>query len=111
MKLALAQLNTTVGDIAGNETKIIAAYQRGVAEGVAERVVLSAAAAATGVAVCTAGDAVSAGRRVVPQAASRAAVAMIAAAGRRVDRRVFMDVSLQGLTVRATVGGVPAARC
>ena len=33
MKLALAQLNTTVGDIAGNEAKILAAYQRGVAAG------------------------------------------------------------------------------
>lgn len=28
MKLALAQINTTVGDIAGNEAKILAAYQR-----------------------------------------------------------------------------------
>ena len=34
MKLALAQINTTVGDIAGNERKILAAYQRGVAAGV-----------------------------------------------------------------------------
>ncbi len=33
MKLALAQLNTTVGDIAGNEAKILAAFQRGVAAG------------------------------------------------------------------------------
>ena len=33
MKLALAQLNTTVGDIAGNEAMILAAYQRGVAAG------------------------------------------------------------------------------
>jgi len=33
MKLALAQLNTTVGDIASNEAKILAAYQRGVAAG------------------------------------------------------------------------------
>ena len=34
MKVALAQINTTVGDIAGNEAKILAAYQRGVAAGV-----------------------------------------------------------------------------
>ena len=34
MKLALAQLNTTVGDITGNEAKILAAYQRGVDAGV-----------------------------------------------------------------------------
>ena len=34
MKIALAQINTTVGDIAGNEAKILAAYQRGVAVGV-----------------------------------------------------------------------------
>jgi NAD+ synthetase len=34
MKIALAQLNTTVGDLAGNETKILAAYQRGVEAGV-----------------------------------------------------------------------------
>jgi NAD+ synthetase len=33
MRIALAQLNTTVGDIAGNEAKILAAYQRGVAAG------------------------------------------------------------------------------
>jgi NAD+ synthetase len=33
MKLALAQINTTVGDIAGNEAKILAAYRRGVAAG------------------------------------------------------------------------------
>jgi NAD+ synthetase len=33
MKIALAQLNTTVGDITGNEAKILAAYQRGVAAG------------------------------------------------------------------------------
>ena len=33
MKLALAQLNTTVGDIAGNEAKILAAYRRGAAAG------------------------------------------------------------------------------
>lgn len=31
MRIAVAQLNTTVGDIAGNEAKILAAYQRGVA--------------------------------------------------------------------------------
>ncbi|MDB6123310.1 MAG: synthetase [Pedosphaera sp.] len=34
MKVALAQINTTVGDLAGNEAKILAAYRRGVAEGV-----------------------------------------------------------------------------
>ncbi|MDB6058840.1 MAG: synthase, partial [Verrucomicrobiales bacterium] len=28
MKIALAQLNTTVGDLAGNEAKILAAYKR-----------------------------------------------------------------------------------
>jgi NAD+ synthetase len=33
MKIALAQINTTVGDLAGNETKILAAYQHGVAAG------------------------------------------------------------------------------
>src|SRR6266496_481208 len=33
MKVALAQINTTVGDIAGNEAKILAAYTRGVAAG------------------------------------------------------------------------------
>jgi NAD+ synthetase len=33
MKLALAQINTTVGDIAGNEAKILAAYRRGAAGG------------------------------------------------------------------------------
>ena len=33
MKIALAQLNTTVGDLAGNEAKILAAYQRGVDAG------------------------------------------------------------------------------
>jgi NAD+ synthetase len=33
MKVALAQINTTVGDIAGNEAKILAAYERGVAAG------------------------------------------------------------------------------
>ncbi len=31
MKIALAQINTTVGDLAGNEAKISAAYQRAVA--------------------------------------------------------------------------------
>jgi NAD+ synthetase len=39
MKIALAQLNTTVGDFAGNEAKILAAYQRGAAAG-AELVVV-----------------------------------------------------------------------
>jgi len=34
MKVALAQINTTVGDLAGNEAKILAAYQRGVEAGV-----------------------------------------------------------------------------
>lgn len=34
MKVALAQINPIVGDLAGNEAKILAAYQRGVAEGV-----------------------------------------------------------------------------
>jgi len=34
MKVALAQINTTVGDLAGNEAKIRAAYQRGVEAGV-----------------------------------------------------------------------------
>ena len=33
MKVALAQLNTTVGDLAGNEAKILAAYQRGIESG------------------------------------------------------------------------------
>ncbi len=33
MKVALAQINTTVGDFAGNEAKILAAYERGVAAG------------------------------------------------------------------------------
>ncbi len=33
MKIALAQINTTVGDIAGNEQKILQAYQRAVALG------------------------------------------------------------------------------
>jgi NAD+ synthetase len=39
MKLALAQINTTVGDIAGNEAKVLAAYRRGVEAGVAMVVV------------------------------------------------------------------------
>ncbi|HTD64921.1 MAG TPA: NAD+ synthase [Candidatus Limnocylindria bacterium] len=34
MKIALAQINTTVGDLAGNEAKILAAYRRGVDVGV-----------------------------------------------------------------------------
>jgi NAD+ synthetase len=34
VKVALAQINTTVGDFAGNEAKILRAYQRGVAAGV-----------------------------------------------------------------------------
>jgi NAD+ synthetase len=34
MKIALAQINTTVGDLAGNEARIVAAYRRGVAAGV-----------------------------------------------------------------------------
>jgi NAD+ synthetase len=34
MKLALAQLNPVVGDLAGNEAKILAAYRRGVDAGV-----------------------------------------------------------------------------
>jgi len=34
MKVALAQLNTTVGDLVGNEARVLAAYQRGVAAGV-----------------------------------------------------------------------------
>lgn len=33
MRIALAQINTVVGDLAGNEGKILAAYQRGVAAG------------------------------------------------------------------------------
>jgi len=33
MKAALAQINTTVGDISGNEAKILAAYARGAAAG------------------------------------------------------------------------------
>ncbi|MCL4177113.1 MAG: NAD+ synthase [Verrucomicrobia bacterium] len=39
MRLALAQINTTVGDLAGNEARILAAYRRGVAAG-AELVVV-----------------------------------------------------------------------
>ena len=34
MKVALAQINPTVGDLAGNEAKILAAYRRGVEAGV-----------------------------------------------------------------------------
>jgi len=34
MKVALAQINTTVGDLAGNEVKILAAYRRGAEAGV-----------------------------------------------------------------------------
>jgi NAD+ synthase (glutamine-hydrolysing) len=34
MNIALAQINTTVGDLAGNEAKILAAYRRGVEAGV-----------------------------------------------------------------------------
>ncbi len=34
MKVALAQINTTVGDLAGNEARILAAYQKGVAAAV-----------------------------------------------------------------------------
>ena len=33
MRVALAQINTTVGDLAGNEARILAAYQRGVDAG------------------------------------------------------------------------------
>ena len=33
MKIALAQINTTVGDLSGNEGKILSAYRRGVAAG------------------------------------------------------------------------------
>ena len=32
LRIAIAQINTTVGDIRGNEAKILAAYQRGLAE-------------------------------------------------------------------------------
>src|SRR5581483_834477 len=34
MKVALAQINTTIGDLRGNEGKIMAAYRRGVEAGV-----------------------------------------------------------------------------
>ena len=34
MKFALAQINTTVGDLSGNEEKVLEAYQRGVEAGV-----------------------------------------------------------------------------
>jgi NAD+ synthase (glutamine-hydrolysing) len=34
MKVALAQINPTVGDFAGNEAKILSAYRRGVELGV-----------------------------------------------------------------------------
>lgn len=34
MRLAIAQINTTVGDIAGNEARVLAAYRRGVDAGV-----------------------------------------------------------------------------
>ncbi|MDB6065899.1 MAG: nad+ synthetase [Pedosphaera sp.] len=34
MKVAIAQINTTVGDLAGNEARILAAYRRGVEVGV-----------------------------------------------------------------------------
>jgi NAD+ synthetase len=34
MKIALAQLNTTVGDLVGNEAKILVAYRRGIEAGV-----------------------------------------------------------------------------
>src|SRR5947199_3553651 len=34
MKIALAQINTTVGDFAGNEARILAAYRRGLEAGV-----------------------------------------------------------------------------
>lgn len=34
MKVALAQINTTVGDLAGNEAKILAAYERSLTAGV-----------------------------------------------------------------------------
>ena len=39
MKVALAQINTTIGDLAGNEAKILAAYRKGAQAG-AELVVL-----------------------------------------------------------------------
>ena len=34
MKVALAQINTTVGDVAGNEARVLAAYRRGASLGV-----------------------------------------------------------------------------
>src|SRR5437867_4446773 len=34
MKIALAQINTTVGDLAGNETKVLTAYLQGEEAGV-----------------------------------------------------------------------------
>src|SRR5436190_4801968 len=34
MKVAMAQINTTVGDLAGNEAKVLAAYSRATKEGV-----------------------------------------------------------------------------
>src|ERR1051325_3333906 len=34
MKIALAQINTTVGDLGGNEARILAAYRRGIGAGV-----------------------------------------------------------------------------
>ena len=34
MKIALAQINTTVGDLGGNEARILAAYRRGIEAGV-----------------------------------------------------------------------------
>jgi NAD+ synthase (glutamine-hydrolysing) len=34
LKVALAQINTTIGDFAGNEAKLLAAYQRGINAGV-----------------------------------------------------------------------------
>ena len=46
MKVALAQLNTTVGDLAGNEAKILAAYRRGVDAGA--RIVVCPELAITG---------------------------------------------------------------
>ncbi|MBU6400931.1 MAG: NAD+ synthase [Verrucomicrobia bacterium] len=33
MKIALAQINTTIGDLAGNEARLLEAYERGVAAG------------------------------------------------------------------------------
>src|SRR5580698_6668121 len=34
MKIALAQINSTIGDLAGNEARILAAYRRGADAGV-----------------------------------------------------------------------------